>query len=386
LDPLRKEMPKIKETMAQGLAESPFEEDTQASLGKVIEIMLDEVATLDSMKFVLSLSKNEIIGRYTFAAQEDSALAKLLSTKTGGGEVPAAQYMESGGWMSMVVDWDMEGFMTYYKYFVGKLKGGFEGEFKELLERFDSLAADWIKAYGGQIAARYDLPSKASVMNFVQIGSTKVSPDEFSKMLADYMALTQEMMDNIELFGDMGLKYKFKVGKGKPIKGNPTHRLSVKVEVADPALFPGGFPYSEVSYHYAVTNGHYITASERKELGRLLRIVKKGKPVKNSLAETLPLKPGQMGRWSVDVGQYAEFVIGMTGMLDEKTMQDLVDGIRKLDLVPITGSMSLGSGRFSADVKIPLKTIKAGVDFFESQQKALAPPESRTEPDPPEEF
>ncbi|MFP6900689.1 MAG: hypothetical protein VCA36_07075, partial [Opitutales bacterium] len=83
LDPLRKELPKIKGSMAEGLAEPPFEEDTQTSLRKLLEVMLDEVATLDSIKFVLSLSKKEIIGRYTFAAQENSALAKLLSTKTG---------------------------------------------------------------------------------------------------------------------------------------------------------------------------------------------------------------------------------------------------------------------------------------------------------------
>ena len=44
-------------------------------------------------------------------------------------------------------------------YLNGKLKGGLEGEFKELLEKFDASAADWTKAYGDQIAARYDCRS-----------------------------------------------------------------------------------------------------------------------------------------------------------------------------------------------------------------------------------
>ena len=104
-----------------------------------------------------------------------------------------------------------------------------------------------------------------------------------------------------------------------------------------------------------------------------IRDRKKGKPVKNSLAQTLALQPGQMARWSFDVGKYAEFVMGMTGVLDEESMQELVDGIRKLDLVPITGSMSLGSGRFKSDVRIPLKTIKAGIGFMEKAQAGATP-------------
>ena len=142
---------------------------------------------------------------------------------------------------------------------------------------------------------------------------------------------------------------------------------------ADPELFPGGLPFSEMNYHFAVVDGHYVTTSDRKELGRLIRSLKKGKSVKNSLAQTLALQPGQMARWSFDVGKYAEFVTGMTGVLDEESMQELVDGIRKLDLVPITGSMRLGSGRFKSDVRIPLKTITAGIGIMEKAQAGATP-------------
>jgi hypothetical protein len=370
-DPLRKEMPKVKNAMREGLAESPFEEDTRASLGKVMDVGMDELAAIDSMKIDLLLSKKEIIMRYTVEARQNTQLAKLFSTKAEG-KVSAAQYLESGGWMSMVLDWDMEGFITYYKYLSGKLKGGFEGEFKELLEKFDASAADWTKAYGGQVAARYDLSGKEGAMNFVQVGATELTLEELGKMITDYMALTQEMMDNIELFEEAGLKYKFKSGKGKPIKGTPTQRFSVKME-ADPALFPGGLPFSEMVYHFAVTNGHYLMTSNRNELGQLLRAVKKKNPVKNSLAQTMPLQPGQMGRWSLDLGKYAEFAIGMSGVMDEESMQDLVNGIRELDLQPLTGSMNMGSGRFSADLHLPLKTIKEGIGFMEKAQAEATP-------------
>ncbi len=372
LDPLRKEMPKIKNGMRESLADSPFEEGTQASLGKVMDVAMDELATMDSMKFTVLLSEKEIIGRHTVEATENSSLAKLLSSKVGGRKASAAQYLKEGGWMSMVMDMHMEGFSAYYKHLSGKLQGGFQGEFKEILEMYDKVVVEWSKAYDGPIALRYDLSDKAGGMNIAQIGTTELSPEEFGKMMTDYMASTQEMMDRIELFEEMGVKYKFKSGKGKPIQGIPTQRFSMKMQ-ADPSVFPGGLPFSEMAYHFAFLNEHYAMASDRKELSQLLRAIKNKKPVKNNLAKAMPLQPGQMGRWSFDIGQYAEFAIAMSGVMDEESMQKMVDGIRELKLTPVRGSMSMGSGRFSADMKIPLKTIKEGIGFMQRAQAEATP-------------
>ena len=371
-DPLRKEMPKIKDSMTEWLVGSPFEENTQTSLETAMKTALDELAAMDSMKFTVLLSDKEIIGRHTVEATENSALAKLFSSKVGGRKASAAQYLKQGGWMSMVLDMHMEGFIAYYKHLSGKLKGGFKGEFKEALEGYDKLVSEWSKAYDGPIALRYDLSDKAGGMNIAQIGTTELSPEEFGKMMTDYMASTQEMMDSIELFEEMGMKYKFKSGKGKPIQGTPTQRFSMKMQ-ADPSVFPGGLPFSEMTYHFAFLDGHYAMASDRKELGQLLRAIKNKKPVKNSLAKAMPLQPGQMGRWSFDVGKYAEFVIAMSGVMDEESMQEMVDGIRELKLAPLTGSMSMGSGRFSADMKISLKTIKEGIGFMMKAQAEATP-------------
>jgi hypothetical protein len=130
-----------------------------------------------------------------------------------------------------------------------------------------------------------------------------------------------------------------------------------------------------MTYLYAVTNGHYVVAMDKEQLGGLLRTLKAGTPVENSLAENLKLEPGQMARWSMNVGQYAQLVIGSMGVLDEESTKRIVEGISKLDFAPVTGSISIGEGRFSTAVKIPLKTIKAGVDYFESEKAALGVPE-----------
>ena len=156
------------------------------------------------------------------------------------------------------------------------------------------------------------------------------------------------------------------------------------VKEADPSLFPTGLPYSNMTYLYAVTNGHYVVAMDKEQLGGLLRTLKAGKPLENSLAENLKLETGQMARWRMNVGQYAQLIIGsMGGTIDEEAAKRLEEGIGKLDLVPVTGSISVGDGRFSTDVKIPLKTIKAGVDYFESEKAALEPESIPDDPGTP---
>ena len=384
--PVWAEMPKIKASAEGGLAASPFEDETKTSLRKLIGISLDEVATLDSAKINLSLSTKEIIARSTLAAKDGSALSALFSSKGDGGKVTVAKYVESGGMIDVVTDFDMVSYIEYTEHILGKVTPIFQGEFKELLERYEALAADLPKLYGGQMAIRYDVSAEPNAMNIVQVGSTKASSEEIGKMFTDYMNLTQDMFEKIDFLKSMGLKYEFNIEKGEPVEGVPTHRFSMKMDVeeADPSLFPTGLPYSNMTYLYAVTNGHYVVAMDKEQLGGLLRTLKAGKPLENSLAENLKLETGQMARWRMDVGQYAQLIIGsMGGTIDEKAAKRLEEGIGKLDLVPVTGSISVGDGRFSTDVKIPLKTIKAGVDYFESEKAALEPESIPDDPGTP---
>ena len=375
--PVWAEMPKIKASAEGGLAASPFEDDTKASLGKLIGISLDEVATLDSAKINLLLSTEEILARSTLAAKDGSVLSALFSSKGDGGEVTVAKYVESGGMIDVVMNFDMVSYIEYMEYIFGKVTPIFQGEFKELLERYEVLIADLAKLYGGQTAMRYDVSAEPNAMNIVQVGSTKASSEEIGKMFTDYMKLTQDMFEKIDFLKSTGVKYEFNVEQGEPVEGVPTHRFSMKMDVeeADPSLFPTGLPYSNMTYLYAVTNGHYVVAMDKEQLGGLLRSLKAGKPVENSLAENLTLEPGQMARWRMDVGKYAQLIIGSMGVLDEESTKRIVEGFTKLDLAPVTGSISVGEGRFSTDVKVPLKTIKAGVDYFESEKAALGVPE-----------
>ena len=50
----------------------------------------------------------------------------------------------------------------------------------------------------------------------------------------------------------------------------------------------------------------------------------------------------------------------------ENPMGEMMDGLVELKIPPVTGKVSLGKGRLSSEMRIPVKSIKAGFDYFEN--------------------
>lgn len=380
--PVWQEMPKIKATVEGVLTMSPFDEETQANLAKLIHVILEEVASLDAAKFNLFLSTEEIVARFAMSAKSGTALSTMFSSKANGGNPSVAKYVESGGFLDAVLNYEMSGFIAYVNHVIDKLSPVIEGELKTILIQYKGMMAEMSKLYGGQVAMSYDVSAESNAMNIMQIGTTKASPEEFGKLFYESLKLSQDFIDGIfeqiDVIEEMGIKYELEHTESEPVEGVPTYRYSMKMDMgeANASLFPTELPYSNMTYLYAVTNDHYIMAMDETQLGSLIQVVKGGNGVKNSLGESLPLQPGQSARWSMDVKKYITLIIGsMGGLLDERSNKQFSQAIEKLELAPITGSLSVDDGRFSTDVSIPLKTIKAGADYFESLKgEEIEPP------------
>ena len=203
-------------------------------------------------------------------------------------------------------------------------------------------------------------------------------------MFEEYLKLNQELFDKIDFFQEMGIKYEFDLNQTKPVEGIPTFRISMKMDMqeVDEAIFPAGLPYSNMSYLCAVMDGHYAMAKDEKQLGELIKRIREGKESEDSLAENLPIQSGQSLRWSMDMVKYASLILGASEI--SLTSPAIEEKLSKMELAPVTGSMSVGDGRVSADARIPLKTIKAGVDYFENEVDRLEKIPSEAVPALPE--
>ena len=78
------------------------------------------------------------------------------------------------------------------------------------------------------------------------------------------------------------------------------------------------------------------------------------------------LEQGQIISWRLDLKHYAQMIMSMVNLGGINPLGDVMEGLENLQILPVTGSSKLGGGRVDSEVRIPVKSIKAGFDFFES--------------------
>ena len=89
------------------------------------------------------------------------------------------------------------------------------------------------------------------------------------------------------------------------------------------------------------------------------------------------MNEGDALAWRLDLVRYAQMVMNMVSLGGQTPLGEMMDGLSELEIPPVTGKVRLGNGRLSSEMRIPVVSIKAGFDYFESaQQAALEEPEA----------
>ena len=92
--------------------------------------------------------------------------------------------------------------------------------------------------------------------------------------------------------------------------------------------------------------------------------------VENNLAGQIALNEGDAVAWRLDLVHYAQMVMSMVSLGGQTPLGEMMDGLSELEIPPVTGKVRLGNGRLSSEMRIPVESIKAGFDYFESAQQA----------------
>ncbi|MBT3637293.1 MAG: hypothetical protein HN531_10160 [Opitutae bacterium] len=360
-----KVMPEVRDSIAQELGSQ--------AIAQMLQVMFDELASLDATKFELSLSAEEITLGATTSARKDSELHALFSSEPKPFSLDSGKYISGGGWMDALVNVDSASLLQYVESVIGRINENTQdAEAKALANGYLALIREGTKIYDGQVAMSYGLSEDGNPLGFVQVGSTQASPDELKKFVSESVVLGQEMFSNMEIFESMGLKYDFAFEESAPIDGVEVFKFGMKMDAEglDGEEILALAPYSNTNTFFAVLDGKYLAATSKDKLAKLLQAVKTGKPAKNNLAEKLSLEEGEIISWRLDVARYAQVVMSMVSVGGENPLGELMDGLLALNVPPVTGKFSLGKGRLSSEMRIPVKSIKAGFDYFESASQS----------------
>jgi hypothetical protein len=333
----------------------------------VIDLLLEEFANLDAIKFSLSLSNKEVVLNLMASARDDTELSKLFSSLPPSQnlerEKGVSQFVQSGGWMEGVMNLNVSSHAAYLEHLFVKLEKGLKDkEVKQLVSSGLSMIRKSTKLYSGDSATSYRDLGDGDPLGYVQVGSTTASIGDFKDIIAETNVFFEQLLVKIATFSSEGsadFKPNFVVKKSKPIDG--TEVLSVKVNLGPHTKVAKVLSFANQTVYYCLHDGKYIAATGRKALRKSLRAVKSGKPLKNNLSKKLTLGPKHAAAWQWDLLGYGKLLgneLKGSGLTFSHWTQ-LIDQAKKMKIPPISGNAGHGNGQYFLQTSIPVKTIRA---------------------------
>ena len=374
-------LPKMKKSAVEAIEFSTLTPDSKVAAGQIVEVLLDELATTEATKLELMLSESEIGFRSTLSAKTETALFTFLSSKTKNQSMEVSKYISGDGWMDMLISLNADSMSIYFNHLFSLLKESVNNEeWKNGFSKFISLMDNSIPLYGGQVATSYRNSAKGkNPISFVQVGEMEGSEEEFNNVMKEWVVLLKDMFSIIDPGNDFNIKYEINLTEDSEIDGSQVYRFGMKMNANDSELDTLLASYTDTTSYYMIRDGFYFMTSSKRDLKELYNSFKNKKPVEGNLASEMTLEPGQFMTWRLNLAGYAEMVMSMVN-LGGGVMGEAYQGLKELKIPPVTGSAYLGGGRVSTEIRIPLESIKAGVDYFES----MKPIESEIDEDIPE--
>ena len=374
-------LPKMKKSAVEAIEFSTLTPDSKVAAGQIVEVLLDELATTEATKLELMLSESEIGFRSTLSAKTETALFTFLSSKTKNQSMEVSKYISGDGWMDMLISLNADSMSIYFNHLFSLLKESVNNEeWKNGFSKFISLMDNSIPLYAGQVATSYRNSAKGkNPISFVQVGEMEGSEEEFNNVMNEWVVLLKDMFSIIDPGNDFNIKYEINLTEDSEIDGSQVYRFGMKMNAEDSKLDTLLASYTDTTSYYMVRDGFYFMTSSKRDLKELYNSFKNKKPVEGNLASEMTLEPGQFMTGRLNLAGYSEMVMSMVN-LGGGVMGEAYQGLKELKIPPVTGSAYLGGGRVSTEIRIPLESIKAGVDYFES----MKPIESEIDEDIPE--
>ena len=370
MDVFWENLPKMKKSAVEAIEFSTLPPDSKVDAGQIVEVLVDELATTKATKLELMLSESEIGFRSTLSAKTETALFTFLSSKTENHSMEVSKYISGDGWMDMLISLNAESMTVYSNHLLSLFKEGINNEErKKSFSKIISLMDNSMKLYGGQIATSYRNSAKGKApISFVQVGEMKGSEEEINNVMNEWVVLLQDMFSIIDHGNDFNINYEINLTEDSEIDGSKVYRFGMKMNADDSELDTLLSSYTDTTSYYMIRDGFYFMTSSKRDLKELYNSFKNKKPVEGNLGSEMTLEPGQFMTWRLNLAGYAEMVMSMVNLGGVNIMGDAIQGLKELKIPSVTGSASLGGGRVSTEIRIPLESIKAGVDYFESMK------------------
>lgn len=364
-------------------------QDTQTSIGGMIDVMNGELRAMEYFMIGLNLSEEKITTQLQLKGKEGTPLAAYLSAKVGG-TVRGSEYISKKGMLYGVSYMNTAAIESYLSYLLEKSIAATRGTVAAFFSETLLLNNQIWDFYDGDSALAVTLDGAGKPVMQQAIGS-KYSPAEAVKLtqglIEGYLTKVQALLPS-EAQGsvDLSLEAKEDVFNVAGISvmelvttttvDQKAARISAIEEMLEEAVatqnqdmeadarrmleeIMAEGPSQQViteSTFMASHGGVMYTATNRSDMAIILKAAEAGEPLPNNLS-SITLPDGCLAIFNYDLAFFAEIMAAEIAKEDPQMAEALKSRLASVSMEPVSVAMFQGEGKLSIVSETPLKSI-----------------------------
>ena len=343
------------------------DETDRTTIEGLIDIIIGELRTLESLLMGIDITPDKFVIQSNIKAISGTPLGRLFSQELVR-DIPMGKYLSTKTSLTYRFRFNPKDSGEYVNHILDAVADVSQNDWKSLVINLKDFYKEFLGGIDGTSVGSFEM-NKMTIKR-KQLGGTDLSSSEFADLIEEGIKLTDELMKIISKDNrvEITLFHNFK-RDAFTVNEVSVHTLKSRFNNMDNFLSGEEFEeeksVTDQTYYYAVNNGVYFNASDRKSIYELIKQVTSGRPADRNINTVFSYKEGIIGQLRIDP-RYS-----LMKMIEnrENIKPELVEAIhKKIELTvidPILSEFRIGNSRLSVNTKASWKSVADWVSIIQ---------------------
>jgi len=329
------------------------DEADRATIEGVIDIIIGELMSLESLLTGINITPDALVIQSNIKAKSETALSRLFSQKLVR-DIPVGEYLSADSSLTYWFRFDPKDSSEYVNHILNAVIDVSQKEWRSLMISFKDLYDKFLQGIDGTSVGSFEL--NKMMVKMKQLGGTDLNSSEFADLIEEGIKLTEDLINIINIDSEIDITPLYIFQRDAfAVNGVSVHTLKSRFNNTDD-LDAGEESEEEKSfvdqtYYYAVSNGVYLNASDRKSINEIINQVTSGQPTDRNLNTVFRYKEGMLGQLRVDLKRSLMMTIENQENITPEFAAAVGEKIESAVMEPIFSELRLRNSRLSIGVK-----------------------------------
>ncbi len=328
------------------------DEADRATIEGMIDIIFGEIMSLESLLTGINITPEALVIQSNIKANSETPLGRLFSQELVR-DISVGELLSADSSLTYWFRFDPKVSSEYVNHILNAVIDVSHSGWKSLMISFKDLYDKFLQGIDGTSVGSFELNKMTVKMK--QLGGTDLSSNEFADLIEEGIKLTDELIKllNIDSIIDITPLYIFQ-RDAFTVNGVSVHTLKSRFNDTDD--FDAGDSaeansIADQTYYYAVSNGVYLNASDRKSIEEIIKQVTSGKPTDGNINTVFSFKEGMLGQLRVDLKRSLMMTIESQENIEPEFAAKIGEKIESAVMEPVFSELRIRNSRLSIGAK-----------------------------------